>query len=79
MEKAEQTQRFVERVSQTVHDRRQEYLRLATSFYEAEGALIEERDCVHKLIAKTAAATSAMSVGSGDRARDEMDYSLGVG
>ena len=51
------------------------YHRLATSFDEAEGALNEGLGCMHKFIAKTAAATSAMSVDRGDTgARNETKY-----
>ena len=38
---------------------------LATSCDELEGALNEGRGCVHRLIAATAAATSALSIGTG--------------
>ena len=41
---------------------------------EAEGALNEGLGCVYKLISATAA-TSAMSIGTGDRTDDEHDYS----
>ena len=48
-----------------------DYRRLATAFDEAEGALNEGPVCVHKLIAATATASSAMSIGTGDRVDNE--------
>ena len=48
--------------------------RLATSFDEAGIALNEGLGCTHQLITATATATSAMSIGTGDRADDEQDF-----
>ena len=62
----------MEVASQAVHDTREQYHRLATSFDETEGALNEGLGSVrkliaaHKLIAATATATNAMSIGTGD-------------
>ena len=69
-----QAQRGVEMASRAVHDSRTDHHRLAKSFDEAEGALNEELGCIHMLIAKTAAATSAISVGWGDRGDNEAKY-----
>ena len=53
--------------AKAVHDSRPEYHRLASAFDEAKGALN-----VHNLIAATA--TSATSVGTGDRCGNETKY-----
>ena len=49
MGKVKESQRIVEISAQTVHDSRQDYHRLASSFHGAEGALNEGLGCVHKL------------------------------
>ena len=59
MVEAKEVQTFVEIASQA-----------ATSFDEDAGALNEGLGCVHKLIA-AAAATSATSISSGDKAENE--------
>ena len=72
--KAKEAQRFVEIASQAVRDTREQDHRLVTFCDEAEVALNEGLGCVHKFFATTAAATSATTIGSGDRAQNEQDY-----
>ena len=73
-EKAKEAQRFVEIYAQTVHDSRGVHHRWATAFDEVADALNEGLGCVHKLVAATATATRATSIGTGDRTEDEQDY-----
>ena len=72
-----QAQTFVEIASQTFNDSHAEYHRLTAWFDEAEGATNEGLGCTHKSIAKTAAATSAMSVGVGEHGRERNEVPAG--
>ena len=71
---AKEAQSLVDIAGQVVHDNRVDYIRLCGDFEDAEKDQNEGSECVLALVGKTAATTSALSVGINDRDGRQMKY-----